>query len=107
MKVALLAVTLLSILGLGTRDLQAQAYNPYYTPYENGTQYLPPAHESNPYYQLEVIHYQLYLPYHQPYPIYQLYQPCCIGGAIIIPTFPTVISPWPAVIVGPRVIRRR
>lgn len=107
MKIALLTVTLLGILGLGNHDVQAQAYGPYYSPYEDGTQYQPPVQQGNPYYMLEVIHYQLYLPYHQPYPVYQLYQPCCIAGAVVIPRWPTLINPSPPIIISPRAIRRR
>ena len=40
MKKAFLAVTLLALLVLGTRDLQAQAYGPYYSgPYWDAIQY--------------------------------------------------------------------
>jgi hypothetical protein len=106
MKIALLTVALLGILGLGTHDVQAQ-YGPYYSPYEDGIQYQPPVQQSNPYYLLEVIHYQLYLPYHQPYPVYQLYQSCCIAGAVVIPRVRTLINPSPRVIISPRATRRK
>ena len=106
MKAALLTVTLLGLLFL-VHDVHAQAYGPYYVPYDDATLYQQTVQQNNPYYELEVIHYQLYLPQHQPYPIYQLYQPCCFVGGVVVPGSLTVISPWPGVIFSPRVMRRR
>ena len=74
MKKSFLAVTLLALLVLGTRDLQAQAYSPYYyNPYWDAQyqqyqqylqwqQYLAYLQQYDPYYELHVMHYQLYLP---------------------------------------------
>jgi hypothetical protein len=104
MKMAFLAVTLLGLLVL-VHGVHAQAYGPYYVRYDGATQYQQIAQQSNPYYELEVIHYQLYLPQHQPYPTYPLYQPCCFVGGVVVPGSLTVISPWPRVIFSPRVRR--
>jgi hypothetical protein len=89
MKKSFLAVALLALLILGSRDIQAQPYGPYYYDpywdfqyqqyqqyqyYLQWQQYLAYAQQYDPYYELHVMHYQLYL---QPYQPYQLYQPCC------------------------------
>ena len=103
MKKSFFAVTLLALLVLGSRDVQAQAYGPYYNPYWDfqyqqyqqylqWQQYLAYLQEYDPYYELHVIHYQLYL---QPYQPYQIYQPCCFAGVVTVPT----IDPRP---IGPR-----
>ncbi len=111
MKKSFLAVTLLALLVLGTRDLQAQAYSPYYyNPYWDAQyqqyqqylqwqQYLAYLQQYDPYYELHVMHYQLYLP---PYPSYQLYQPCCYAGGVIVPDWSATISPQPRPIMNPR-----
>jgi hypothetical protein len=114
MKKSFLAVTLLALLVLGTRDLQAQVYGPtYYDPYWDAQyqqyvqyqqylqwqQYLAYLQQYDPYYELHVMHYQLYLP---PYPSYQLYQPCCYAGGVIIPDWSATISPQPRPIMNPR-----
>lgn len=92
MKATLLAVALLGLLLVGARDLQAQ-YGPYYGPYWDVQyqQYLQYQHylqwqdyleylrQTDPYYELHVMHYQLYL---QPYQPYQIYQPCCYAFGI-------------------------
>jgi len=90
MKKSFLVVTLLALLVLSARDLQAQAYGPYYNPYWDDQyqqylqwqQYLAYLQQYDPYYELHVMHYQLYRP---PYPSYQFYQPCCYATAVIIP----------------------
>jgi hypothetical protein len=93
MKTSFLAVALLGLLVLGARDLQAQVYGPYYGPYGDVQyqQYLQYQHylqwqdyleylrQTDPYYELHIIHYQLYL---QPYQSYQIYQPCCYAFGI-------------------------
>ena len=85
MKNFSLAVALFTLLIVGSRDVQAQAYGPYYGPYWDfqyqqyqnylqWQQYLQYLHQYDPYYDLHLMHYQLYL---QPYQPYQIYQPCC------------------------------
>ena len=79
MKNLSLAVTLFTLLILGSRDGQAQVYGPYYGPYWDfqyqqyqnylqWQQYLQYLQQYDPYYDLHLMHYQLYL---------QPYQPCC------------------------------
>jgi hypothetical protein len=111
MKNSFLAITLLGLLVLGSRDVQAQAYGPsYYDPYWEAQyqqyqqylqwqQYLAYLQQYDPYYELHVMHYQLYLP---PYPSYQLYQPCCYGGGVIVPDWSAPISPQPRPVMNPR-----
>jgi len=113
MKNSFLAATLLALLALGARDLQAQAYGPYYGPYWDvqyqqylqhqhylqWQQYLQYLQQYNPYYELHVMHYQLYL---QPYQPYQIYQPCCFAGGVIIPDWSATISPQPRPVMNPR-----
>jgi hypothetical protein len=93
MKNFLLAVTLLALLIVGSRDVQGQAYGPYpywdfqYQQYQNYVQwqqYLQYLQQYDPYYDLHVMHYQLYL---QPYQPYQLYQPCCYSLGVTIPAW--------------------
>ena len=88
MKAFLLATAIFGLLVLSARDLRAQAYGPFYDPYWDVQyqQYLQYQHylqwqdyleylrQTDPYYDLHVMHYQLYL---QPYQSYQIYQPCC------------------------------
>ena len=82
MKASFLAVVLLGLLLLGTPDLRAQVYGPYYNPYWDvqyqqylqWQQYLAYLQQYDPYYELHVMHYQLYL---EPYNPYQTYSPCC------------------------------
>ena len=90
MKVSLLAIALFSLLLLSARDLRAQMYAPYYGPswdlqyqqylqyqyYLQWQDYLAYLRQTDPYYDVHVIHYQLYL---QPYQPYQIYQPCCFA----------------------------
>jgi hypothetical protein len=107
MKTAFSAVMLIGLIVLGTHDLQAQAYGPYYYPPSwNGAQYQGYAQEYDPYYELHVLHYQLYLPQYQPY---QTYAPCCFAAGGIVPWWSTPIIPRPQVIIVPRpqAMRRR
>jgi hypothetical protein len=111
MKISFLAVTLLALLVLGARDLQGQAYGPYYGPYWDAIQhqqyqqylqhqeYLQYLQQYDPYYELHVMHYQLYL---QPYQSYQLYQPCCYAWGVTIPQWSRSISPRPPTVTNPR-----
>jgi hypothetical protein len=111
MKKSFLAVTLLALLVLGTRDLQAQAYGPYYynpywdvqyqqyQQYLQWQQYLAYLQQYDPYYELHVMHYQLYL---QPYQPYQIYQPCCYAGVVTIPQLSAPIGPQPGPTIGSR-----
>jgi len=104
MKTAFLAALLIGSIVLGTQEVQAQDYSPYYyPPYGNGAQYQGYAQEFDPYYQLHVLHYQLYLPQYQPYP------PCCFATGVVVPWWPTPIILRPKVIIGPRpqAMRRR
>ena len=107
MKKSCLVVTLLALLVLGSHDVRAQAFSPYYydlywdaqyqqyQQYLQWQQYLAYLQQYDPYYDLHVMHYQLYLP---PYPSYQLYQPCCFAGVVTVPT----IGPRPRPGRGPR-----
>ena len=80
MKNFLLAITLLALLTVGSRDVQAQVYGPYgpywdfqYQQYQNylqWQQYLQYLQQYDPYYDLHLMHYQLYLQPYQPYQIY-------------------------------------
>ena len=106
MKAALLTVTLLGLLVLGTHKVQAQEYVPYGASWD-GAQNQQYAQQNDPYDQLHVVHYQLYLQPYQPYPVYQLYQPCCFAGGVVVPGSVVVIRPRPRVIFSPPVIRRR
>ncbi len=101
MKNFLLAVTLLALLAVGSRDVQAQAYGPYYGPdwdfeyqqYQNylqWQQYLQYLQQYDPYYDLHLMHYQLYL---QPYQPYQIYQPCCYSLGVTAPVWSTPFAP--------------
>ncbi len=106
MKAALLTVTLLGLLVIGTHEVQAQAYVPYGA-YWDGTQYQQYVQQNDPYYALHVLHYQLYLQPYQPYPVYQLYQPCCFVGGVVVPRSVAVIRSRPRVIFSLPVMRRR
>jgi len=89
-KASLVAVALLSLLLLRAPELGAQFYAPYYGPYGDvqyqqylqyqyylqWQNYLEYLRQTDPYYDLHVLHYQLYL---QPYQPYQIYQPCCFA----------------------------
>ncbi len=88
MKTSFLAVALLALLVLGARDLQAQAYGPYYY-----GPYWDQMHE------LHVMHYQLYLQQYQPY---QIYQPCCYSLGVIVPGWSNSIGPRPQAVISPR-----
>jgi hypothetical protein len=98
MKKFFLAVTLLALLIVGSRDVQAQAYGPYYGPYWDfqyqnylqWQQYLQYLQQYDPYYELHVMHYQLYL---QPYQPYQIYQPCCYSLGVAIPAWSRPFAP--------------
>jgi hypothetical protein len=93
---------------LGTHQVEAQAYGPYYTSSWYEAQYQGYAQEYDPYYELHVLHYQLYLPQYQyqPYPIYPS---CCFAGGVVVPSWSTPIIPPPKVIISPRpqAMRRR
>ena len=110
MKNSFLALILLALLVLGSRDVQAQAYGPYYyDPYWDAQyqqylqyqrylqwqQYLAYLQQTDPYYDLHVMHYQLYLP---QYPSYQLYQPCCFAAGVVIAQQPSPVWPTPTTV---------
>ena len=101
MKNFSLAVTLFTLLIVGSHDVQAQVYSPNYSPYWDfqyqqyqnylqWQQYLQYLQQYDPYYDLHVLHYQLYL---QPYQPYQLYQPCCYSFGVTIPTWSRPLAP--------------
>lgn len=107
-----LAVTLLGALVLGSRDLHAQAYDPYYyDPYWDAIQYqqyqdylqwqqyLEHLRLHDPYYDLHVMHYQLYL---QPYQPYQAYQPCCYAWGVAVPQWSIPLRPESRPFIAPR-----
>jgi len=111
MKKSFLVVILLVFLVLSTRDLQAQAYSPYYynpywdvqyqqyQQYLQWQQYLAYLQQYDPYYELHVMHYQLYLPQYQTY---QLYQPCCYAAGVAIPEWSAPIGPRSGPGINPR-----
>src|SRR6266705_4348307 len=105
MKTSFCAVALLALLVLGARDLQAQAYGPYYSQYwdemqyQQYQQYLRYLQQYDPYYELHVMHYQLYLQQYQPY---QIYQPCCYSLGVIVPGWSNSIGPRPQAVISPR-----
>jgi hypothetical protein len=106
MKTAFLTVLISALLFFGVFNLRAQTYpNPYY--YWDGTQYQQYwAQDSDPYYDLHVLHYQLYLPQYQyqPFPVYPpVYPSCCFVGGVVISRPPVLVRPLPHV----RVLRRR
>ena len=95
---------------MGSRDVQAQAYGPYYGPYWDfqyqqyqhylqWQQYLQYLQQYDPYYELHVMHYQLYL---QPYQPYQVYQPCCYSLGVNIPAWSRPIAPQLRAFINPR-----
>ena len=111
MRATFLALVFFALLGLGARDLGAQPY-PYYDPYWDYQyqQYLQYQHymqwqdylaylqQTDPYYELHLMHYQLY---RWPYQPYQVYQPCCYAwGVAPYPSIP--ISPEPRRVAAPR-----
>lgn len=118
MKAFCLAVALFGLLVLDARDLRAQAYGPYYGPYWDvqyqqnlqyqhylkWQEYLDFLRQTDPYYELHVMHYQLY---RQPYQPYQIYPPCCY--AIGIPTWSTPFGwvPYWARSLAPDAVSRR
>ena len=92
MKTAFLAVILAGWFFLGASESRAQSYP--YSYYWDGTQYQQYwPQESDPYYELHVMHYQLYRPQYQPFPIYPpFYQPCCFVGGLVISRPPALVS---------------
>src|SRR5262245_33764715 len=101
MKNFSLTVTLLTLLTLGSHDVQAQVFGPYYGPYLDSQyqqyqnylqwqQYLQYLQQYDPYYDLHVMHYQLYL---QPYQPYQPYQPCCYSFGVTVPAWSRPFAP--------------
>jgi len=96
MKMPFAAVVVLGLCLLGTPELRAQGY-PYYSPtwdaeyqqylqYQHDLQwyqYLRYLQQTDPYYELHVMHYQLYLQRYQPQ---QIYLPCCYAFGIPQPS---------------------
>jgi len=106
-----LGLVLFALLGSGARGVGAQPY-PYYDPYWDlhYQQYLQYQHymqwqdylaylqQTDPYYELHLMHYQLY---RWPYPPYQVYQPCCFLWGVV-PSRSIPFAPEPRPIVAPR-----
>ena len=107
MKSFFLAITVLAVLALGTRNLETPAYGShYYAPhgdsqyqqylqwqhYLQWQEYLEYLRQNDPYYELRAMHYQLFL---RPYQPHQIYPPCCYAGGVALPRWSTPISPWP------------
>jgi len=118
MKKFFFAIAFLSFLLLGARDLRAQVY-PYYDPYWDfqyqqylqyqrymqWQDYLEYLRQTDPYYDLHLMHYQLYL---QPYQSYPIYQPCCY--AFGVPVRATALGRAATQVVkgrAPQAVRRR
>jgi hypothetical protein len=118
MKVFFSTLILFGLLVLGTRNLQAQAYDPYFNPYWDvqyqqylhyqhylqWQQYLDYLRQTDPYYDLHVLHYQLYL---RPYQPYQTYLPCCYAFGIPAWSAPTSRAPRGFRGGAPQPVRRR
>jgi hypothetical protein len=135
MKAFFLAIAIFAFLLVRAPELKAQVYIPYpywydpqyqYWQYQNylqWQQYLQYLQQTDPYYDLHVMHFQLYL---QPYQSYLIYPPCCFlpswssgyrprwgiggGGQAIRPRLPAPVTPTPRGPVTPRPpggIRRR
>jgi len=114
MKTSFLAAGLLALLLFSTRNVEAQVFGPYYGSYWDAQyqqyqqyqqylqwqQYLAYLQQTDPYYDLHVMHYQLYLP--PQYPSYELYQPCCFATSVVIPEQPAPVGPLPRPFVIPR-----
>lgn len=112
MKAYLLTLAIMMLLIAGARDVRAQAYGPYYNPhwdlqyqqYLDWQQYLEHLRQTDPYYDLHVIHYQLYLqPYRSPY----VYLPCCYTVGVPVWSAPAKRLPHGAKSRPPRVVKRR
>ena len=111
MRATFLALVLFAWLGAGAREAGAQVY-PYYDPYWDFQyqQYLQYQHymqwqdylaylqQTDPYYELHLMHYQLY---RWPYPPYQVYQPCCYAWGVA-PYQSIPIRPRPRPVITPR-----
>lgn len=111
MKKSVVTVILLGWLVLCGRDLQAQAYGPFFDPYWDfqyqqylqyqhylqWQQYLEYLQFNDPYFELHVMHYQLY---RQPYQPYLAYPTCCY--AVGIPVWSEPVRPVPRREIGAR-----
>jgi hypothetical protein len=118
MKVSFWTVALFGLLVLGAPDLRAQVYGPSYGPYWDvqyqqylqyqhylqWQQYLEYLRQTDPYYDLHVMHYQLYL---RPYQPYQTYQPCCYAFGIPLLSAPIRPVPHAGRSRAPQTVRRR
>jgi hypothetical protein len=104
MKKSFLAIALLGLLASGSRDVQAQAYDPYwdaiqYRQYLQYQQYLASLQPYDPYYELHVMHYQLY---RQQFGSYQLHQVCCYAWGVPLLERSTPIGPASRPVIGSR-----
>lgn len=125
MKASFLAIAILALFLLRAPGVNAQVYGPYwgdpqyqYWQYQNylqWQQYLDYLRQTDPYYDLHVLHYELFL---QPYQPYQIYPPCCFlspwssgyrprwgwgtGGQVIRPRPPGLVRPRPPGGISPR-----
>lgn len=92
MKALILAIAIFGLLVLCAPNLWAQLYGPYYGPYGDAQyqqylqyqhylqwqQYLDYLRQTDPYYDLHIMHYQLYL---RPYQAFQTYPPAVTHSA--------------------------
>jgi hypothetical protein len=118
MKASFLAIAIFALVVLRAPDLRAQAYGPYYPPYGDAQyqqylqyqhylqwqQYLDYLRQTDPYYDLHVMHYQLYLP---PYQAYQTYPPCCYAFGIPARSTPLSLALRAPGSRAPQAVRRR
>src|SRR5512138_271164 len=86
MKFLFVAIAIFGLLIFSAPQVKAQVYPPYpywgdsqyqywqYQSYLQWQQYLEYLRETDPYYDLHIMHFQLYL---QPYQPYLIYPPCC------------------------------
>jgi len=118
MKASFLAIAIFGLLVLCAPALRAQAYGPYYGPYGDAQyqqylqyqhylqwqQYLDYLRQTDPYYDLHVMHYHLY---RRPYQAYQTYPSCCYAFGIPAWSTPLGRAPHAPRSRPPQAVRRR
>lgn len=118
MKNIFLAVALLSLLLSAAPDVRAYPYGAVegayadmhyqeylrYQHYLQWQQYLEYLRQTDPYYDLHVMHYQLYRP---PLPTYQTYLPCCYAVGVPVWQRPLGRAPEAPGNRAPRAVKRR
>ena len=116
MKASFLAIATLGLLVLSAPALRAQPYGPYYGAYGDAQyqqylqyqhylqwqQYLDYLRETDPYYDLHVMHYQLHR-----YQVYQTYPPCCYTFGIPTRSRPLSAAPHVPRSRAPQAVRRK